>query len=231
MVRFAMNSISPRYSRNLGTLGIEGQNKLLMSRVMIVGLGGLGGYVAEISARLGIGTIIGIDHDFFDETNLNRQSFSDEKSTGEPKAIVAREKIKRINSNINFVAVEKPVEEVENTIFAQTHLIFDCLDNDLSRIHLQSRASEHNITLIHGAVAGWYGQVAVVLPGSDILDHIYKSSSSGIEKERGTPSFTPPVAAGIMVCEAVKVLLDTYEKENILIFFDLLNHECERFIF
>ena len=62
--------------------------------------------------------------------------------------------------------------------------------------------------LIHGAIAGWYGQVAVVQPGSGLLKRLYPDTGPGLEKELGTPPFTAALCASLMVAEGVKVLCD-----------------------
>ncbi len=225
--------IPDRYSRNLGTIGKNGQERLSASEVIVAGLGGLGGYVVEILARLGIGTIVGIDCDSFEESNLNRQLFADKESLGRRKATVAKEKILLINDRVNFIAVDDRIESVKDDLYAGTHLIFDCLDNAASRIFLQSKAKVHGIPLVHGSVGGWYAQVALVLPGCDLLSKMYGDfpDSAGLEHELGTPSFIPPVAAGIMVCEGVKVLLGRNQGGSFLVFLDLLNNEFEHLTF
>ncbi len=218
-------SALPRYSQNLGILGIDGQRKLLSCKIIVAGLGGLGGHVLDISARLGIGTIAGIDHDVFDETNLNRQLLSDEPSVGQPKALVAAAHARAINSHINFIPIKEKLENVNEKLFKGAHLVFDCLDNPSSRILLQNIATRNNLPLVHGAIGGWYGQVAVVWPGNNVINTIYGSMSKGVENKLGNPSFTPPVAAGIMVSEGVKVLLGKNVGANLFIFFDLLEDE------
>ena len=72
-----------RYVRNLGTIGLDGQAKLLQSAVSVVGLGGLGGYVTEALARMGVGRLVLIDGDVFEEHNLNRQLLSGESVLGQ----------------------------------------------------------------------------------------------------------------------------------------------------
>ncbi|HAE22694.1 MAG TPA: thiamine biosynthesis protein ThiF, partial [Spirochaetaceae bacterium] len=75
-----------RYARNAGSLGIEGQKALHNARVLVVGCGGLGGHLIEGLARLGVGYIVAVDPDCFDESNLNRQILCTTENLGKPKA-------------------------------------------------------------------------------------------------------------------------------------------------
>ncbi len=90
--------IPSRYLRNIGTIGLDGQIKLLQSAVAVVGAGGLGSTVIELLARQGIGQLIIIDNDRFTEQNLNRQIMSTEGNLGKYKVIAAAKRVKEINS-------------------------------------------------------------------------------------------------------------------------------------
>jgi molybdopterin/thiamine biosynthesis adenylyltransferase len=87
--------LPPRYQRNYKTISIEDQAKLAASTVAIVGCGGLGGNMAEEFARLGIGTLILVDGDRIEESNLNRQLFATEKNIGQPKVEAAKEQTRK----------------------------------------------------------------------------------------------------------------------------------------
>ena len=102
MATFARES---RYERN-GIITDDEQNRLKRTKVAIVGLGGLGGYVAEQLVRLGIGELVLVDGDVFNESNLNRQLFSTEAAIGHSKAEVANARLKAIDSE----ATEKVIE-------------------------------------------------------------------------------------------------------------------------
>lgn len=93
-------------------------------------------------------------------------------------------------------------------------MVIDALDNIQSRLILEDTCQELGIPLIHGAIGGWYGQVAVIMPGRPLLKKIYgEGQDKGLEEDLGNPSFTPGVIAGIQVAECVKVLLN---KDGIL---------------
>lgn len=96
-----------RYQRNLGTLGLDGQRTLFSSRIVIVGLGGLGGYVLEQMTRAGVGHITGIDPDVFEPSNLNRQLLSDVNSLGVSKVERAKQRIQQVRPETVFLGIKK----------------------------------------------------------------------------------------------------------------------------
>ncbi len=218
--------IPARYQRNIGSLGIDGQKKLLEGSSLVVGLGGLGGFVCEQLARLGAGLITAVDFDTFEQTNLNRQLNSNLENLGGKKTIEAKKRIEKINRAVEFFGFDSRFNELPEQIWQKTDIVFDCLDNIEDRLILAHKCSELNKPLIHGAVAGWYGEVGVIWPESDTLDKIYKDQTKGMEKRLGTPVYTVAVTAGIMAAEGVKVLIGKYKKrESKLHCFDLLE-EC-----
>ncbi|MCP4450767.1 MAG: HesA/MoeB/ThiF family protein [Planctomycetes bacterium] len=197
-----------RYARNLGTLGRKGQAKLLSSRIVIVGLGGLGGHALEQMARVGIGHITAMDPDVFDPSNLNRQLLSDVEALGVAKVDRAEQRIQKICPETEFLGLKQRHTEAPDAVWTQADLVFDCLDNIADRLSLAEMCGRAHCPLIHGAIAGWVGQVAVVQPGSGLLNRLYPDTGPGLEKELGTPPFTAALCASLMVAEGVKVLCD-----------------------
>ena len=216
-----------RYEANAGTLGSDGQKRLLQSKVLVAGLGGLGGHVVEQLVRCGVGELVGVDADTFDETNLNRQLYSDINSIGLSKTEAARKRIAKINDAVEFHPLTRELEDLEGNTYDGVDLIFDCLDGIPSRLHLQEMGERYSIPLVHGAIGGWFGQVAVVWPGSKLLSNVYGTKREGIEKTLGNPPFTPAFIATLMVSEGVKLLLGKKKKENTVIFADLLNNQWQ----
>jgi molybdopterin/thiamine biosynthesis adenylyltransferase len=216
-----------RYQRNEGTLGSEGQKKLLLAKVLVAGLGGLGGYVTEQLARCGTGMIIGVDADQFDETNLNRQLLADINSIGLNKTEAAQKRVAIVNDAVEFSFLTSKIETLPDRVYEGVDIIFDCLDRIPAKLHLQAVAERLTIPLVHGAIGGWYGQVAVVWPRSQLLGTIYGNKREGIETDLGNPPFTPPFIASFMVAEGIKVLLGKERKDNGLFFVDLLNNQWE----
>jgi len=223
------NGIVPqKYVRNIGSFTLAGQKKLLTSKVMVVGLGGLGGYVLEELCRAGVGEIVGVDSDAFDETNLNRQLLASEKSLGQKKANKAKKRAAEINQAVVVSGFASKIEDLPPTAWQGVELIFDCLDNIESRLYLEEKAQNLGVPLVHGAIGGWYGQVGIVWPGSNLLAKIYRERKKGIEQHLGNPPFTPAVAASYMVALGINLLLGNLDKENAFYFFDLKNMEFEK---
>ena len=207
------NGIVPeRYQRNVGTIGLNGQATLLRSKIAIIGLGGLGGTVVELLARMGIGHIVVVDGDVFEESNLNRQILCRENNLGLSKAEAAVERVKNINQGIKVTAHFTLVKE-ENIgeIIDGADVVVDALDNIPARFLVEKMAKKKGIPLIHGAIAGFAGQILTIFPEDKGLQGIYGSKDnlpdSGIETELGTPSITPAMVASWQVLEAIKVIL------------------------
>lgn len=221
-----------RYSRNMNTLSPDENEKLKSFRVCVIGCGGLGGYVIEMLGRLGIGTITAVDGDVFDETNLNRQLLSSEEAIGKSKAYAAEERMRTVNSDVKVYPVQTFVtEENCDEIIGGHDVVVDALDNMTARRLLEAHCEKLNIPMIHGAIAGWYGQVSAIMPGDRTLQKIYPpNENKGAETELGNPSFSPALVASIEVAEAMKVLLGRGELlQNRLLTIDLLNQEYEIF--
>ena len=199
-----------RYQRNQQMISTEQQLKLFQSKVAVIGCGGLGGYILEELARLGIGQITAIDPDIFEEHNLNRQLLATIELLGTSKADAAAKRIAEINPAVRISAVNAAFDpERGPEMLAGIELVIDAVDNIPTRLELAEICSRLNIPLVHGAIAGWYAQVATIYPGDGTLQKLYANwtAGKGIESGLGNPSFTPAVAASLQVAEACKVLL------------------------
>jgi molybdopterin/thiamine biosynthesis adenylyltransferase len=200
-----------RYMKNIGTFSPDEQMILKRSRVCVVGCGGLGGYIIELLGRLGIGHITAIDYDSFNETNLNRQLLSNEQNLGMTKAEQAAVRMKMVNSDIQLIPISvKLMPENAEELLSGHDLVIDALDNINSRLDLEKACEDCCIPLIHGAVSGLCGQVAVIQPGDRILNKIYRESNGQIKQKKtadSIPSFTPALVAALETKEAVKIIL------------------------
>ena len=128
-----------RYARNIGTIGLEGQLKLLRSCIGVCGLGGLGGFITVYLARFGVGRLILVDGDVFEEDNLNRQELCHESDLGRPKVEVAAEKVAAINSALQVRVHHLFVDDSNiHDVFSSADLVIDALDtvSSLSLIHI-----------------------------------------------------------------------------------------------
>jgi tRNA A37 threonylcarbamoyladenosine dehydratase len=101
------NLLPSRYQRNREMLSIQQQSRLFRSRVAVIGCGGLGGYVLEELARLGVGQIVAIDPDHFEEHNLNRQILSTPRTLGRAKVEAAAQRIAEVNPAVTIRAVKE----------------------------------------------------------------------------------------------------------------------------
>jgi len=215
------------FERNLGVAGIAGQIKLLQTKVLILGLGGLGGHVVEQLARMGVGNITGVDPDVFDESNLNRQILSCRDNLGAPKVQAAEARVRRINPAVSFRGLRMTHGELPESLWARTDVVFDCLDNVPDRLHAADLCSQEGKLLVHGAIAGWYGQAAVIRPHSNLLHRIYPDgldAGQTLEKELGTPAFTAALVASFMVSLGIKVILGMAVEADAVHYFDLLEN-------
>ena len=222
-----------RYARNFQSISLEEQERLANARVCVVGLGGLGGGVVEMLARMGVGTLDLVDGDCFDETNLNRQLLSSEKDLGVPKAQVARERVAAINSTVNVNAFDAFLDrENAQEIMGHAQVVVDCLDSISHRFLLQELAKARNIPLVSGAIAGTAGQVTVIYPGDLGFKLIYgdpdDNKVSGIEQRLGNLAHCALLVASLQSSEVLKVLLGRGEiLRNRLLICDLMNNSFE----
>lgn len=201
-----------RYERNLGTVGWEGQSKLLESTVAVVGAGGLGGWVIEGLARMGVGRLIVIDGDVFAENNLNRQALCTEATLGRPKAEVATERVAAVNAAVE-VTVYVRLATAENMahLLHGAQVVVDALDSLPTRLVLQDACRALGVPMVHGAIAGYMGQVTTIFPGDAGLRALYGDvvPEHGIERQLGNPAGTPLMVAAWQVQETIKLLLDS----------------------
>lgn len=214
-----------RYSRNKELISEDEQRKLADYTVAVIGLGGLGGHISEQLARLGIGTLVLIDADKVDESNLNRQLFATEVSIGQLKAEAARERLAKVNSNVNLKCYSAYFDESSaSQLLSGVDIVVDAVDNITTRFVLQKICKDLNLPLVHGSIGGWYGQVCFIAPGDDTLDLIYTDKQgTGVEKKLGNPSFTPAMIASAEVAETIKFLLGKGELlRKKMLFIDLL---------
>lgn len=199
-----------RYLRNMGTVGVAGQLRLLSSTVAVVGCGGLGGLVVELLARMGVGRLVLVDGDVFEDNNLNRQVLCTEADLGKPKVMAAYERALAVNAAVE-VRCHKVRLTKENaaSLLQGADVVVDALDNLPSRFALEEAAKTLHIPLVHGAIAGFLGQVLTVFPDDPGLAEIYGPPGTrerGVEVETGNPAATPALVASFQVQEVVKLL-------------------------
>ena len=219
-----------RYRRNIEAISEEENTALFDKKVCIVGCGGLGGYIIETLARIGVGNLIVIDGDVFEESNLNRQLFSKTNLLGKSKAKSAYERVLEINPEVKVKYIYDFLDESNySEIIENSDVVVDAVDSIKTKKFLQKVCEELNIPMIHGAIGGWYGQVTAIFPGDRTLDIIYKGKEDkGVEKILGNLPFTASCTASYQSAEVVKLLVkrgDLLRKK--VLFMDLLNNDSE----
>lgn len=199
-----------QYQRNHEAISEAEQALLAKKTVLVVGCGGLGGYVIENLGRLGVGRLRVVDSDVFEDSNLNRQLLSSRMNLGKPKVLAAKQRMQAVNPEIEVQGIQSRIDGENALQFVQgCDLVVDCLDSIPSRKILQTACESAGLPLVHGAVAGWRGQLCVILPGEKMLNKLYpsKEAEHGEEATQGTLSFTAATVASIQASLVVNLLL------------------------
>src|SRR5438132_9246555 len=154
-----------RYSRHLliPEVGEEGQLKLLQSRILLIGAGGLGSPAALYLAAAGVGTLGIVDADVVDETNLQRQILHSTASLGEPKVESATRAIRELNPDVEVKAYKEQLtsENIERILADGWDVIVDGADNFPTRYLVNDAAVWHDLPLVHGSIFRFEGQATV----------------------------------------------------------------------
>ena len=215
-----------RYSRNIPALSEAECTALQGKTVAVIGCGGLGGYLIEYLARIGVGSIRCVDGDVFEESNLNRQLLSIPSLLEFSKAKAAAEHIARVNPEIIADPAECFLtEDNVKDLIGDCDVVMDGLDNIASRKILASACSEAGIPYIYGAISGWVAQAAVSMPGDDLVQKLYPEGT--VLRDKSVLSFTPALCASIQVSLCVKLLTGRPVETGAVYYFDLLNQEFE----
>ena len=170
-----------QYIRNMGIMNQEEFQVIKNTKILLIGVGGLGGYIASSLVRLGVECITLVDFDDFEMSNLNRQIFSTRKTLNKSKVSVTKEKLLEIDPNVIIHTFHAKYDDtIDESIYDDIDIVFDAVDNIESKLLIEAHCTKHNKPLIHGAIGGWYGQIGIILPNSDILKDIYQSKINGI---------------------------------------------------
>ncbi|HEX9416668.1 MAG TPA: molybdopterin-synthase adenylyltransferase MoeB [Gaiellaceae bacterium] len=166
-------SLSPqgrmRYSRHLliPEVGEAGQLRLLDSRMLLIGAGGLGSPAALYLAAAGVGTLGIVDDDIVDETNLQRQVLHSTAALGEPKTESAARTIRELNPDVQVMPYRERLttETIDHILGDGWDVIVDGADNFPTRYLLNDASVWHGIPVVHGSIFRFEGQVTVFKPG------------------------------------------------------------------
>lgn len=215
-----------RYDRQIPVIGLENQIRLKKTRVLVVGLGGLGSVVTKYLVAAGIGKLVIVDNDTVSLSDLNRQILYDINDINKYKAEVAGEKLSKINPNVDIEAyVEEFTYSFGEKIVVNIDIIVDALDNWETRFVLDKLAFKYNKPLVHGGVEEFYGQVTTIIPGKTpclrCIFHIVKP----VKRRVNIIGTTPGVIGIIEANEVIKLVTGLGEllTNKILIYNGLKN--------
>jgi molybdopterin/thiamine biosynthesis adenylyltransferase len=192
---------------------IEGQQKLLDSKVLIVGAGGLGSPASIYLAAAGIGQITIYDDDEVDLSNLQRQIAHHTDDIGTDKVISTRQTLKKINPDTKVVAVKQRLEgdQVKKEVI-NADVVLDCCDNFGTRFAVNAACVAHKTPLVSGAAIRFEGQVAVFTPGSDdspCYNCLYADNGEEMQNcaTNGVIAPVTGIVGSIQAMEAMKLIM------------------------
>ena len=151
-----------RFSRQivLKDIGASGQKKIIQSKVLIIGMGGLGCPVAEFLARAGVGTLGIIDYDNVDLSNIHRQSLYNVSDIKKSKVLVAKKKLKKINSKTNIICHKIRIDKNNLTkIIKEYNYVVDGSDNFETKFLINDTCKKFKKFLVTGAISKFNGHI------------------------------------------------------------------------
>lgn len=205
-----------RYSRQimLPQVDVTGQQKLLDSTVLIIGMGGLGSPVAMYLAAAGVGHIVIADYDHVEISNLQRQIIHNESSLGQSKVESAKQTLESLNSEIKVTTI---VDKLTKESLAQWLNTVDCVvdgtDNFATRFAINEVCVKSKTPLISGAAIRFEGQVSVFMNSENgpCYQCLYADTGEELDQscsENGVLAPVVGIIGSIQATEALKVLMD-----------------------
>jgi molybdopterin/thiamine biosynthesis adenylyltransferase len=196
------------FLKNLHSLSVPEQARLMNATVLLAGAGGLGGYVLELLARFGVGRIVVADGDGFEDSNLNRQLLSTASNLGCNKARAGAE---RARETCPLVTVE-PLQyflDASNLdgVLSGVDVVVDALGGIAPRLALHDAASRAGIAVVSAAVAGWTALVGSELPGQAGISRMWTDpADKDAEHVLGSLAPAACLAASLQAAETVQFL-------------------------
>ncbi len=227
-----------RYARQirLNKIGETGQQKLLDSTVLIIGMGGLGSPAAMYLVAAGVGRLIVSDFDQVEDSNLQRQIIHRTQDIGELKAFSAKRTIAELNPDCVVEALDWQLDDDElESYIQQADIVLDCTDNFPTRFAINRACVKQMTPLVSGAAIRMEGQITSYIPGSGgpCYQCLYKPDFESTETcaMEGVLSPVVGVIGAMQALQAILVLIG--EEENVngkLLLFDALNMEWQKVI-
>lgn len=226
--------IDERYSRQtlLPEIGTRGQKRLARGRAVVIGCGALGTHVLSFLVRAGVGKITLIDRDIVDLSNLQRQTLFSEKDVGRPKAKVAEEYLRNINSDVKITAVITDLNHVNiEDLIEGADVVLDATDNMDTRFLVNDACVKHDIPWIYAGAVGTTGMVLPIMPGGPCLRCVFQSPPQPGELPTcdtvGIVNTLPAAVASIEATEGFKIVLGK-EASRELAVIDIWSGELQR---
>ncbi len=204
-----------RYSRQimLPQCDIEGQQKILAAKILIIGAGGLGSPVAMYLAAAGIGSIVIYDDDVVELSNLQRQIAHHTPDIGLDKVISTRKTLKKLNPDVKVKAVKQRLagEQLDFEVM-NADVVLDCSDNFSTRFAINKACVKHQTALVSGAAIRFEGQVSVFTPGSNnspCYNCLYSSDGEELQNcaTNGVIAPITGIVGSIQALEALKIIM------------------------
>ncbi|HKB59604.1 MAG TPA: molybdopterin-synthase adenylyltransferase MoeB [Gallionellaceae bacterium] len=204
-----------RYSRHilLPEIGVEGQDKWLASRALIIGAGGLGSPAAMYLAASGIGQLAICDHDTVDLTNLQRQLLHRDTAVGQPKVVSAQQTLSGINPDVAVIPLQARADaRLLAEQVARADVVLDCSDNFDTRYAVNRACLEAGVPLVSGAATRFEGQLCVFdfrRPDSPCYNCLYPEKHESEETRCAIMGVFAPlvgVIGALQAAEALKLL-------------------------
>jgi len=202
-----------RYSRQimLPSIGIEGQQRLNQARALVIGVGGLGSPVAIYLAAAGVGTLVLVDFDRVDLTNLQRQIVHTTRDIGRPKVESAREALQALNPETNIIPIDRRLDgEALAEQVGMADVVIDASDNFTTRFAVNAACHALGKPLVSGAAIRMEGQVSVFTgkPGGPCYHCLYPREGALDESCSANGVLAPLVGVigSLQAIEAIKVL-------------------------
>jgi molybdopterin/thiamine biosynthesis adenylyltransferase len=230
-----------RYARQL-LLEEWNQEKLSQSTVIVAGIGALGTIVAVDLVLTGVGKVVVIDFDTIELSNLSRQYLYSDDDVGQAKAIIAGQRLREMNPDVQVLALNSSIQDVRHSIYEEADLIIDGLDTFEARRWLNSLCVQKNKVLLHGGMFGWWGNVQRVVPfktaclecqplvPAERLQKACTPPGQRRKMEEPPPKFpallgVATIIAGIQFQEALKHLLGVGSPLDNYLFYDGLHQQ------
>lgn len=204
-----------RYHRNiiLAEFGRDGQEKLLASKVLIIGVGGLGSPVALYLAAAGVGTIGLLDGDVVDTSNLQRQIMYQTDDVGERKTRCARERLEALNPDVTVQAYDlwARADNLREIVSAYDFVI-DAVDNFAAKFLINDACYLERVPFVHGGILQFDGQLMTVIPARSacyrcVFPTPPQADAVPTGAQAGVLGVLPGVVGSLQATEAIKCLL------------------------